>query len=341
MHNATNKTNKKKLLFITTGGTIASAQTPQGLAPALSSEELLAQMPELDELCQPFTRALFSIDSTNMRPAHWLRLADTIRQEYDAYDGFIICHGTDTMAYTAAALSYLIQDADKPVILTGAQKPISWQITDAKKNLRDSVLCALDPLSRGVMVVFDGQVIAGTRAKKIKTYSYDAFTSINFPCLAQVREDGLLRYIESPRPSGPPRFYSALDEKVFLLKLTPGLSPAILAPILELYDCIVVESFGVGGMPDILAEALAEQLRRYAAHEKIVILGTQVPYEGSDVGVYAVGGQLKKQFRFLEARDMTLEACCAKIMWLMGQKELDYAAIERAFYSRINFDTYL
>lgn len=332
---------KKKLLFITTGGTIASAETPQGLAPALSSEELLARMPELDELCQTATRALYSIDSTNMSPDHWLRLADTIRQEYDAYDGFIVCHGTDTMAHTAAALSYLIQDAGKPIILTGAQKPISWEITDAKKNLRDSVLCALDAASRGVMVVFDGLVIAGTRAKKVKTYSYDAFTSINFPCLAHVREDGLVRYIEPPAPAGPVRFYNALNQKLFLLKLTPGLSPAILAPVLELYDCIVIESFGVGGMPDLLARELAAALRGYAAHEKIILLATQVPYEGSNVGVYAVGGQLKKQFRFLEARDMTLEACCAKIMWLMGQPGLDYAAIERGFYSRINFDTYL
>lgn len=111
--------------------------------------------------------------------------------------------------------------------------------------------------------------------------------------------------------------------------------------MLELYDCIVIESFGVGGMPDLLAHELAAALRGYAAHEKIILLATQVPYEGSNVGVYAVGGQLKKQFRFLEARDMTLEACCAKIMWLMGQPGLDYAAIERGFYSRINFDTYL
>ncbi len=157
---------KQRLLFITTGGTIASVRTAQGLKPVLSSEELLAHLPELQELCCPETLALCSIDSTDLGPEHWLMMARAVQENYALYDGFIICHGTDTLAYSAAALSYLIQNADKPIILTGAQQPISNEITDAKKNLRDSVICALDPGSRGVMVVFGGHVIAGTRAKK-------------------------------------------------------------------------------------------------------------------------------------------------------------------------------
>ena len=166
---------KQRLLFITTGGTIASVRTQQGLKPVLTSEELLAHLPELKELCCPETLALCSIDSTDLGQEHWLMMARAIQENYALYDGFIICHGTDTLAYSAAALSYLIQNADKPIILTGAQQPISNEITDAKKNLRDSVVCAIDPGSRGVMVVFGGHVIAGTRAKKNKTISYDAF----------------------------------------------------------------------------------------------------------------------------------------------------------------------
>lgn len=134
--------------FITTGGTIASVRTQQGLKPVLTSEELLAHLPELNELCCPDTLALCSIDSTDLGPEHWLMMAKAVQENYALYDGFIICHGTDTLAYSAAALSYLIQNADKPVILTGAQQPISNEITDAKKNLRDSVICALDPGSR-------------------------------------------------------------------------------------------------------------------------------------------------------------------------------------------------
>ena len=136
---------KQRLLFITTGGTIASVRTAQGLKPVLSSEELLAHLPELQELCCPETLALCSIDSTDLGPEHWLMMARAVQENYALYDGFIICHGTDTLAYSAAALSYLIQNADKPIILTGAQQPISNEITDAKKNLRDSVICALDP----------------------------------------------------------------------------------------------------------------------------------------------------------------------------------------------------
>ena len=140
---------KQRLLFITTGGTIASVRTAQGLKPVLTSEELLAHLPELQQLCCPETLNLCSIDSTDLGPEHWLMMAKAVQENYALYDGFIICHGTDTLAYSAAALSYLIQNADKPIILTGAQQPISNEITDAKKNLRDSVICALDPGSRG------------------------------------------------------------------------------------------------------------------------------------------------------------------------------------------------
>ena len=235
--------------FITTGGTIASVRTQQGLKPVLTSEELLAHLPELNELCCPDTLALCSIDSTDLGPEHWLMMAKAVQENYALYDGFIICHGTDTLAYSAAALSYLIQNADKPVILTGAQQPISNEITDAKKNLRDSVICALDPGSRGVMVVFGGHVIAGTRAKKNKTISYDAFASVNFPALALVQGDRLVRYVPSPWPTGPVEFGRSLSPRVFLLKLTPGLSPDLIPEIFRLYDCVIVESFGVGGIP--------------------------------------------------------------------------------------------
>ena len=330
----------KKILFITTGGTIASVRTARGLRPVLSSGELLAHLPGLAELCQPDTLALCSIDSTDMSPAHWLEMAKAIEDHYDQYDGFILCHGTDTMAYTAAALSYLIQDSDKPIILTGSQQPISGEITDAKKNLRDSVICALDPGSRGVMVVFGGLVIAGTRSKKNKTISYDAFASVNFPHLAQVQGDRLVRYIETPPPAGPVRFSHALDQRVFLLKLTPGMTPALLPEIFRLYDCVIVESFGAGGIPQALMEDFARGLGRYEDTRKVLILTTQVTYEGSDVGIYEVGRRVKDRFSFLEAHDMTIEAVITKSMWLLAQKCASFEELQRRFYRQINFDTF-
>ena len=331
---------KKKILFLTTGGTIASAPTQAGLAPRLDCQQLLDQLPEIGQLCDAQAIALCSLDSTNIGPEHWQLLARAIRENYTHYDGFIIAHGTDTLAYTAAALSYLIQNSSKPIILTGAQKPICSEITDAKKNLRDSVLCALDPASCGVMVVFGGLVIAGTRAKKVKTYSYNAFESINFPALAQVQEDRIVRYIQPVPPSGPAVFYDALNPRAFLLKLTPGIRPEMLEHIFDHYDCLLVESFGVGGMPDHLLDALAQQMDRYAPGEKLLIMTTQVAYEGSDVGIYAVGRQLQQRVRFLEARDMTLEAAYTKAMWIMGQPDLSFEQMEDLFYCRINYDIF-
>lgn len=330
----------QRLLFITTGGTIASVRTQEGLRPVLTSEELLSHLPELRQLCQSDTLALCSLDSTDMGPEHWLAIAHAVQENYALYDGFIICHGTDTLAYSAAALSYLIQNADKPIILTGAQQPISNEITDAKKNLRDSVVCALDPGSRGVMVVFGGHVIAGTRAKKNKTISYDAFASVNFPELALVQGDRLVRYVASPWPTGPVEFGRALNTRVFLLKLTPGLEPELIPEIFRLYDCVIVESFGVGGIPQRLMDAFADGLGDYDETHKILIMTTQVTYEGSDVGIYEVGMRLRNRFRFLEAHDMTIEAVVTKSMWLLAQGCKSFDQLQQRFYRQINFDTF-
>ena len=132
----------KNILMIGTGGTIASGQTAEGLAPELDPSRLLQDTPRVAQLCRVDCLQLYSLDSTNIRPCHWLGLARAIRERYDQYDGFVISHGTDTMAYTAAALSYLIQDCPKPIVLTGAQKPIWYDGTDSKRNLTDAFLYA-------------------------------------------------------------------------------------------------------------------------------------------------------------------------------------------------------
>ncbi len=190
------------------------------------------------------------------------------------------------------------------------------------------------------MVVFGGHVIAGTRAKKNKTISYDAFASVNFPALALVQGDRLVRYVPSPWPTGPVEFGRALNPKVFLLKLTPGLGPELIPAIFEQYDCVIVESFGVGGIPQRLMDAFAEGLGDYDKTRKILILTTQVTYEGSDVGIYEVGKRVKNRFRFLEAHDMTIEAVVTKIMWLLAQNCDSFDQLQQRFYRQINFDTF-
>ena len=330
---------KKKLLIITTGGTIASVKDEAGLIPSLSSEELLSYLPELGEDVLLTTEALYSLDSTDITPDHWLGLAKVIKENYYKYDGFVVCHGTDTMAYTAAALSYLIQDSSKPIVLTGAQKPIGFEITDAKANLRDSILYAADDDSMGVQIVFDGEVIIGTRAKKTKSLSYSAFSSINYPLLASIHEGRIIRYMKQRKPETEPVFYDRMNQKVFLLKLTPGVSPALLPAIFENYDAIIIESFGVGGIPESLEEVLFAELKKYRPEEKVLVMTTQVTYEGSHMETYEVGRTLSDNFSILEARDMTLEAVVTKLMWILADENPAWEDVCSKFYRAVAEDT--
>ena len=168
----------KKILLIGTGGTIASQMAENGLAAELTTHQLLAYVPEVSQICQVDCCQLLNLDSTNITPAHWLEMARCIRAHYDEYDGFVLTHGTDTMAYTAAGLSYLIQGSPKPIVLTGAQKPMGFDSFDSKINLADAFRCAAADMP-GVSIVFNNRVIPGTRAKKTRTKSFPAFSSTN------------------------------------------------------------------------------------------------------------------------------------------------------------------
>ena len=320
---------KKKILLLTTGGTIASHKTEHG--PALTAEEILEFLPFMDNVCSLEAQNLFGIDSTNMTCGHWMQIAHAIEENYEAFDGFVVCHGTDTMAYTAAALSYMIQNSAKPIVLTGSQRPLEMEISDARMNLRDSIAYALDDASSGVSLVFGGKIIAGTRAKKVKTMSYNAFASINYPELAVMRDEHLVRYIE-PKPfTEPVSFCHELNPRVFLLKLTPGMSPVILKDIFSQYDGIIVESFGVGGIPDSLLHEFVRLMEEYGS-SKAVVMTTQVTYEGSNIGVYEVGKRVQEQFPLLEAYDMNLEAVLTKLMWILGQRPGSFEAVRELFY---------
>ena len=326
----------KRILMIGTGGTIASGKTAEGLMPELTSEQLLSFVPAVSALCRAECLQLLSLDSTNLAPSHWLLIAKAIRERYDRYDGFVISHGTDTMAYTAAALSYLIQGSPKPIVLTGAQKPIWFDGTDSKRNLTDAFLYACRGCG-GVQIVFNGKVILGTRARKTCSKSFQAFSSVNYPDLAVVQDEHLLQYMRCAcYPS--PVFYDALDDKVGLLKLIPGTPAAVLEFMLDRFDGLVIESFGVGGLPEYEGDAsYFDIIHRGIARGKLVVMTTQVPNEGSNLAVYHVGGRLKSALRLLEAYDMTTEAAVAKLMWIMGQTH-DFDEAERLFYRPVARD---
>ena len=321
----------KHILLIATGGTIASRHTPEGLAPQITPQELLSYVPDAASLCQIDTVQPLHLDSTNVAPEHWLLLAKLIEEQYDRYDGFVICHGTDTLAYTAAALSYLIQHTRKPIVLTGAQRSIDEDTTDAKVNLMDALRYACAGES-GVCIVFGSHVIAGTRARKSRTKSYNAFTSLNFPDLASIHESRVVRYIPW-EDQGDPVFYHRLNTRVFLLKLTPGMDPAAFAAAGKLCDGLIIESYGVGGIPEVYLE----ELDKLISQGKTVIMATQVPREGSDLSVYQVGKHVKDRYHLLESYDMTLEATVVKLMWAMGQSD-DPESIRKLFCTTVNYD---
>ncbi len=326
----------KNILMIGTGGTIAAEMTPEGLTPELTPTQLLRYVPAIRALCQVDCLSLFSLDSTNITPAHWLKTAAAIRDNYEAYDGFVISHGTDTMAYTAAALSYLVQGADKPIMLTGAQKPINYDSTDSKLNLMDAFVCASSGKLAGVNIVFSGRVILGTRARKTCSKSWAAFSSINYPDVGILLDHRLLRYIE-PECLPEPIFCDALDEKVALVKMVPGLDPGVLDYLLDRNDALIIECFGVGGLPVYEDDRILRLVEKHTAAGKFIVVTTQVQNEGSDLSVYSVGHGLRQNPFVLEGYDMTSEALYAKLMWILGQTK-DPAEAARLFYTPVAHD---
>ncbi len=327
----------KKILIIATGGTIASKQGEDGLTPMITAQEMLGYVPEAAKLCDIETVSPFALDSTNVRPCDWIKIKDVIEENYDGYDGFVVCHGTDTMAYTAAALSYLIQHSPKPIVITGAQRPIDVDITDAKTNLYDSILFACDYRAHGVCIVFDGKVIAGTRAKKQRTKSYNAFSSINYPEIAVIRDGRVIFFINDKKVEEV-RFEDKLCDRVFLLKLVPNIAPSIIDHLSEVYRGIIIESFGLGGLPSYEGKGeFAAAIRRFTQKGGAVVISTQVPNEGSDMTVYEVGARIKSGIDIIEAYDMTTEAAVTKLMWLLGKYD-SFEDIEKGFYREINHD---
>ncbi len=325
--------NKKRILFIGTGGTIASELSGGALSPAMTASQLLKHVPEVEDRCDVDAVQLFTLDSTNIEPYHWLKIASVIEKNYDKYDGFVIAHGTDTMAYTAAALSYLIQNSKKPIIITGAQKPIGFDTTDSKQNLADSFLCASSPSLSGVLVVFGGHVLLGTRARKTRSKSYAAFSSPNYPPLAIVQNGRLSVYFNPD--FGKETFYDTLEQSVGLLKLTPGTDTELLKFMLGRYRGLVIESYGVGGLPYHGGE-FRREVENAVSRGVSVAVTTQVQSEGTDLSVYDVGSGLK-ELGVLEAFDMTPEACYTKLMWILARAKC-FDERQKLFYTPVSHD---
>ena len=297
----------------------------------------MTYVPEVASLCQVEAVQPFNLDSTNISHVQWVEIARCIRAAYDRYDGFVITHGTDTMSYTVAALSYLIQNSPKPIVMTGSQKSIYEKDTDARNNLIHAFRYACDGRACGVHLVFDGKIILGTRARKIRTKSYNAFSSIDFPEVGVVRDKDIVFYVEERMEGRRPVFYDTLNPRVFVLKLIPGMDPGIFSYLKDHYDVVVIESFGVGGIPCYGDEAFLDAIEDWILAGKTVVMGTQVLHEGSDMAIYQVGHRVKEKYEIIEAYDMTLEAVVTKLMWILGQTN-DSSEIRKLFYTPVQKD---
>lgn len=310
----------KRVLVIATGGTIASAEEGSGLAPALTGEQLVAFVPEVAQVCHVEVSQVMNVDSTNMRPEGWLAIGGEVRRRYDDFDGFVVLHGTDTLAYTAAGLSYLVQGSPKPVVLTGSQLPMGDPGTDGKRNLLDTVRVACDDAAVGVMVAFGGKVISGTAARKVRTRSFEAFDSLNVPDLGYVRDGRVTWAVDAEAGvaacSGV-RFYDALNPRVAVLKITPGMDALVIDALRPACDALVVEAFGLGGIPEY--DGITDTLLAWVDAGKTLVMTTQCPYEGADLSVYEVGRAFCGRPGVLMGGAATTEALLAKTMWALAQ----------------------
>lgn len=310
-----------KLTLLATGGTIACTPTENGLAPTLHAQDLLELLrPSLP--CEVEARDVFLMDSSNMQPEEWSALARAADEALRTSDGVVITHGTDTMAYTAAALSYMLAGVGKPVILTGSQLPITDPLTDGRLNLLRA-FCAAASGVAGVYVSFHDRLISGVRCVKTHTSSMDAFSSVNAQPAGRFDVDGLR--FEHPQPympldpAQPYRLRENMDPRVFLLKLVPGTSPDVLRFVKEAgYRGLVIEAFGLGGL-HYIRRNLVRAMEELGESGVYVLAVTQCLYEKADLSVYEVGRGLMKDY-ILSGRDMTTEAAVCKMMWALGQE---------------------
>lgn len=324
---------KKKILIIATGGTLACVQDEKGLIPGLSGNDILSYITDITDLYDVDFFELFQLDSANIQPRNWQTMAETIYAKYQSYDGIVIFHGTDTMAYTSSALSFMLLNIPIPVVITGSQLSILNPLADAVENCRCAIHMAGSKMP-GVFLAFNRKIILGTRASKVRTSSFHAFESINYPYIGEINSNGLdLQRSYIPSPTGPCMLERRLEEKVFLIKLVPGFDGKIFHFLYEQgYRGLIIEAFGMGGIPSMSSEVIHD-LEDVIQKGMIVVVKSQCPYEGSNLSLYETGKTALKAGVF-QAFDMSTEAVVTKVMWILG-KHWERNKIEEMFYKNL------
>ena len=305
----------KKILLLSTGGTIASVISDSGLVPKESGEQLIKLLGKL-----PFeieVKNILQLDSSNIQPEEWKFIAEEIFKYRNDYDGIVVSHGTDTMAYTASMLSFMLQGIEIPVVLTGSQVPINVVLSDAPDNLR-LAFTAATKCAPGIYLAFDRKVMLGCRTVKVRTTNFNAFESVNVPPVAKITSDGMVFEKKVKAVSGPCKLNTDIDSHVSLVKLFPGFDPNLLFAMAK-SGChgIVIEAYGMGGMNYIrrnMVGAVGKLIRQGIP----VIASSQCLYERSDLTKYEVG-RLALLEGAISAHDMTSECAITKLMWALGQ----------------------
>lgn len=309
---------KPRILLVTTGGTITMLRSANGaLQPCEDAGKLIKAIPELSSLAEIEILPIINVDSSNFTPNVWTEIAKAIFSNIKDFDGFVVAHGTDTMCYTAAALSFMLQELNKPVVITGAQVPLEEIGSDGRSNLINAVRVAISPLAE-VAVVFGSQIIRGTRAKKMSAFDMQAFVSVNDEPLGKIGLSIKFDPTAKTRSKKKPLLQAFLNPNVAMIPVYPGMKPEIIEYLAQHHDGIIIEGYGAGNLPTADKINLIPSIKVAVENNVSVVVCTQCILGSTEMELYQVG-RAALDAGAIPAMDMTPEAAMVKLMWVLGQ----------------------